>query len=132
MNKEQYQKWAQEVLGPLQDTFYMAVDDSGDVVVAQTELHIAGSSPFWHRNCNTRRIGKADLNFPWQESLVRKRRFPEIGQIYFTPNIHSLEYFVELLFQDNSINRLRLERGLIYKTKDEAIARAQRMLATEY
>lgn len=52
---------------------------------------------------------------------------PKIGGKYYTPNIHNNDFY-EVYYFNNISDERRFKRGLAFKTKEEAIACAKKML----
>jgi hypothetical protein len=53
---------------------------------------------------------------------------PEIGFKYFVSRTDDSDYYSFGFWEDCSLDNYRLERNLIFKTKEEAIARAKQLL----
>jgi hypothetical protein len=53
---------------------------------------------------------------------------PENSQTYFTPSVWDRSFAIETFWADDSEDITRLERGLVFKTSEEAIAKCKEML----
>ena len=53
---------------------------------------------------------------------------PKHGNCYFIADITSVTYYTQHIWSNDVVDRTLFERGLIYKTKEEAIAKAKQML----
>lgn len=65
----------------------------------------------------------------WKDSLRVRKWVPKDGDKFFTPSITESDLAVSYHFVDDSgFDKRLLDRGLIFRTKEEAISCAQKML----
>lgn len=79
-----------------------------------------------------------DLNFMVGVNIAIKRALEkynkrnkdhmDISEHYFVPDIMGKDLYTESYWLNDEIDRNLKKRGLVYKTKEEAIARAKEML----
>lgn len=60
--------------------------------------------------------------------VVPYRWKPKEGNTYFVPAILSTQLYYSYTLYDNPVGRMYLERGLLCRTKEEAIKKAKKML----
>lgn len=65
------------------------------------------------------RDGKPFVPTPWK---------PELGEVYYYPSPASSDLHVAVRWDSDSIDNFRLERGLVFRTAEEAIRHAKKML----
>jgi len=53
---------------------------------------------------------------------------PEIGECFFVPSLMSLNFYTCYSWDNDSLDNTKFGRGLVFKTKEEAISRAKQML----
>ena len=58
----------------------------------------------------------------------RNKDHMDISEHYFVPDIMGKDLYTESYWLNDEIDRNLKKRGLVYKTKEEAIARAKEML----
>lgn len=58
----------------------------------------------------------------------RNKDHMDISEHYFVPDIRAKDLYAESYWLNDEIDRNLKKRGLVYKTKEEAIARAKEML----
>jgi hypothetical protein len=66
------------------------------------------------------------IKVPAPEQVV-----PEIGSLYFTASPSNTNMYVDHHWANDFIDKYRLEKGLVYRTAENAIARSKAMLVYE-
>ena len=62
-------------------------------------------------------------------ATIKKLPFiPEIGEMYYTPDVSETDKYFEFINLGDSVDEIVIERGLAFRTKEEAIAMANKML----
>ena len=56
------------------------------------------------------------------------RNAPHDGKVYFVPNIASNRFYFDTSWDGDCVDNFRLERGLCFATKEDAIAAAKAMM----
>ena len=56
------------------------------------------------------------------------REAPHDGKVYFVPNVASNRFYFDTRWDGDCVDNFRLERGLCFATKEDAIAAAKAML----
>jgi len=64
----------------------------------------------------------------WGEYKIKKKWKPEIWKKYYVPALTEDDFYWVNIYIDDDYDRFLLKRGLICKTKEEAIALAKKML----
>lgn len=59
---------------------------------------------------------------------AKGKMWPEKGDVYYIPTLSNCNLCGELTYGDDYFDRLYKKRGLIFKTKEEAIEAAKKML----
>ena len=53
---------------------------------------------------------------------------PKVDEYYYTPSPHRSDLYWAFVWCNNDIDKERLKRGLVFKTSDEAIQAAKKMI----
>lgn len=90
--------------------------------VAVYESVVAGplAEPEWEPRLGEAQTGKPPARLEWE---------PELGDTYYIPEpLRDDDLFTRTRFDDDSVDAMRKQRGLICRTASEAIALAEKML----
>jgi hypothetical protein len=60
--------------------------------------------------------------------IPEEKWVPEIGENYCLADIESADYYYYTQWDNHKTDQMRLQRNLVFKTKEEAIARAKQLL----
>ena len=60
--------------------------------------------------------------------IKTKQFVPKVGEKYFIAGIEEVDLYCETYWEDCDCDKLWLKRGICFKTKEEAIASAKKML----
>jgi len=69
----------------------------------------------------------ADINLKWLKHIEKKWK-PKTWEYYFIPTPLNYEKYYAGIWNDDDIDKIRMERGLVFKTKEEAIALTDKIL----
>jgi hypothetical protein len=60
--------------------------------------------------------------------IPEEKWVPEIRERYYYASVDTRDYYYESCWSDDDVDQIRLQRNLVFKTKEEAIARAKQLL----
>lgn len=125
-------KYVEEVFNLIPEANFVAVDSYNIAFFCSFKPEIAGS--IWRIKSldeNQGWLSKVNLNgLDWKDSLRERKWVPNEGDTVYTLDVHCLhDYFYEITYRKSSPSCVTwLERGLLFRTKEEAIEAAKRML----
>jgi len=68
-----------------------------------------------------------EKGFTW-EGMDAKWK-PELGERYYLPDLNAINLYYQSYWANDNIDRHRLSHGLIVRTQEEAVAKAQEILS---
>ena len=122
------EEFSEQIFNALPHVNYIAVNKDLRVIWHVEKPQLIMNNGIWHSPAATGFLGfTADVD--WRSSLMKKRWFPVYAEIVFLPEIFEVDLYVEYTWGARPDTELLLiERGLLYRTKEEAVERAINMI----